>query len=87
MKLSNLDRIPTLFDPYMNKVEQKFKTLSETTNDELDKYRGEYKTDFEVFHNKIDDEIREFSESIDETLDQFETNRSSDTPSPSPFHL
>jgi len=76
LNLSNLDRIQTLFDPYTNQVEQKFKTLSETTNDELDKYRGEYKTDFEVFYNKINDEIREFSESIDETLNQFESNRS-----------
>ena len=76
LNLSNLDRIPTLFDPYTNRVEQKFKTLSESTNDELEKYRGEYKTDFEVFYNKIDDQINEFSERIDETLNQFESNRS-----------
>ena len=76
LNLSNLEKIPTIFDPYSNDVAQKIQALSEMTDNVLEKLRGEYKTSFGAFKNNIDDKISGYSESADEVLNQFESDRS-----------
>ncbi|MFW9903066.1 MAG: helix-turn-helix domain-containing protein [Candidatus Thorarchaeota archaeon] len=76
LNLSSLEKIPIIFDPYTKDVEQKIKTLSETTSTDLKKLKGEYKAGFGTFINNVDGKIRENSESTDEVLNKFESNRS-----------
>lgn len=76
INLSKLEKIPGIFDSYTIKVTQKYKVLSEMTNNDLEKLRREYKTNLGSLKNDIDDKIKGHSESIDEVLNQFESNRS-----------
>ncbi|MFX1516145.1 MAG: helix-turn-helix domain-containing protein, partial [Promethearchaeota archaeon] len=75
VNLSNLEKIPSIFEAYTKNVTQNFDMLSESTNNDLEKVRGEYKADFEALINKIEDEIGKYTKNIDEIFNEFESKR------------
>ncbi|UCG00376.1 MAG: hypothetical protein JSW11_12075 [Candidatus Heimdallarchaeota archaeon] len=73
--LTKLEDISGIFSPYTDEITQKFETLSEMTNNDLEKLMRENKANLESEMISIDNQIREHSENMDEVLNQFESDR------------
>ena len=76
VNLIKLKNIPDIFDPYIPKVTQELATISQVTNNALEKYKNDNRSDLESLKNNIHEEITEHSKNIDEVLNQFENDRS-----------
>ncbi|MHA2245044.1 MAG: helix-turn-helix domain-containing protein [Candidatus Hodarchaeales archaeon] len=76
VNLGKLKEIPRVFDPCIHEVTQELKTISQVRNNNMERLKSDYRTDFESLKNNIREEITDHSKKTDEVLNQFESDRS-----------